>query len=70
MSIGNVVFVYEFMELEKGVEAVQVVIDAMFGESLENLINDIDNEVGHSPPTIFPYLKLSHILGGRVSSSS
>jgi len=35
---------YELMELEEGA---QVAIDAMFGESLNNLINDIDNEVGH-----------------------
>jgi len=47
MSLEYTTFTYKLIEIEEGAQEARVVIDAMFGKSLDNLINDLTNKVGH-----------------------
>jgi len=47
MSLKGATFFYKFIEVEEESQEARAVKDAIFGESLNNLINDLMNKVGH-----------------------
>jgi len=47
MSTGSTTFLYELMEVEEGAHKARATTDEMFGELLDNLVNDLMNEVGY-----------------------